>query len=237
MKWIVGYLAAICVLLLVVSQSIFIPTFHSMPFFRWQFDMRGVSQTIGVEKEELMAVTVELLDYMRGRRDELYSIYATVNGEYRQFFSDIEIRHMIDVYDLYRVGFVIRNISFFLLIFLILTMAYFQFPILTTLARCSREVLALFLLLLVLLAGVIAWDFDHSFEMFHLMFFDNDYWILDPRVDLLINMVPQGFFIHISIYIGLLLILFSAVIIVVSSLYLHYSVPRVITTRSAARRY
>ena len=30
--------------------------------------------------------------------------------------------------------------------------------------------------------------------MFHHIFFDNDLWILDPSTDLLINIVPEPFF-------------------------------------------
>jgi len=38
--------------------------------------------------------------------------------------------------------------------------------------------------------------------VFHEIFFNNDYWILDARVDLLINIVPYPFFITISVFIG-----------------------------------
>jgi len=220
MKHLLGYPAAICILLIIVAQSIFIPTFHVMPYFSWHYEQRQIPESIGVEKDELMRVTQELLDYMRGRRDDIYTIYAYVSGQYRQFFSDIEIRHMIDVRVLYDVGFLIRNISFWLLLFLILAMAFFKVPILATLARCSREVIVTFLILLILLIAAIAIDFSRAFVIFHLIFFNNDYWILDPRVDLLINIVPQVFFVEISMMIGVLLLLFSAVTIGASTWYL-----------------
>jgi len=220
MKYLLGYPAAICILLIIVAQSIFIPTFNVMPYFSWHYEQREIPQSIGVEKDELMRVTQELLDYMRGRRDEIYTIYAHISGQERQFFSDIEIRHMIDVRVLYDVGFLIRNISFWLLLFLILAMAFFKVPILSTLARCSREVIVTFLILLILLIAAIAIDFDRAFVIFHLIFFNNDYWILDPRVDLLINMVPQVFFIEISMMIGALLLLFSAITVGLSTWYI-----------------
>jgi integral membrane protein (TIGR01906 family) len=88
------------------------------------------------------------------------------------------------------------------------------------LARCTREVLAGFLLLLSLLAIVIAVDFDNAFTIFHLLFFNNDLWILDPSVDLLINMVPLPFFIDISIFIGALFMGLSLAVMGLCSLYL-----------------
>ena len=219
MKLIPGYIASICILLLIIAQSIFIPSFHMMPYIRWHYRQHNVAENIGIEYEELIYVTGELLDYMRGRRDDLL-VYATVNGEYRQFFSDRDIRHMVDVRDLYDIGFLIRNITFWLLLLLILAMAFFKVPILEVLARCLREVLACFLILLGILAAVIAWDWDRAFVVFHEIFFDNDYWILTPGTDPLIDMVNHPFFLYISIIIGALFIFFSTVIIVICTLYL-----------------
>jgi len=214
-----GYGIAVCVLLIIISQSIIFPTFF-MPFFTWQYERLDVAETIQVEEDELMRVTTELLDYMRGRRESLEDIYAVVAGEERRFFSDIEIRHMIDVLDLYNIAFMIRNIAFFVLVGLILGMALLKYNVLHIICRCCREVQTGFLILAGIVVGLIAINFERAFDIFHYIFFNNDYWILDPRVDLLINMVPIYFFIHISIFIGLLLLLASAVIIIASTIYL-----------------
>jgi len=219
MRWVLGYLFAVCLVLVILSQSIIFPTFF-MPFFSWQYDRLDVAQTIQVEEDELMRVTRELLDYMRGDRPSLEDIYATVAGVERRFFSDIEIRHMIDVLDLYNIAFMIRNVAFFLALGLVLGMILLKYKTFAILARCSREVLVGFLALTAALVGVIAINFNRAFDIFHHIFFNNDYWILDPRVDLLINMVPLPFFIHISIFIGLLLVLSSAIIITAASIYL-----------------
>jgi len=223
-----GYLAALCVMVLIVSQSVIIPTFF-MPFFRWHYNRvdtttgLDIAETIGISHEDLMYVTVELLDYMRGRRDTLEGITAYVSGRrfYGQnFFTDLEIRHMIDVRILYDRLFIIRNVAFFLLIALLLGLILMKDKPLYVLAKCSREVVAGFLILTVIAAGIIAIDFDHSWTIFHHIFFDNDYWLLTPFVDLMINMVPLHFFLNISIFIGGLITVVSAVIILVSSLYL-----------------
>ena len=219
MRWVMGYSIAVCVLLIVISQSIIFPTFF-MPFFTWQYERLDVAETIQVEEDELMRVTTELLDYMRGRRESLEDIYAVVGGEERRFFSDIEIRHMIDVLDLYNIAFMIRNIAFFVMVGLILGMVLFKYNVLHVICRCCREVQAGFLIISGIVVLLIAINFERAFNIFHYIFFDNDYWVLDPRVDLLINMVPIDFFIHISIFIGLLLLLASAVIIVASTIYL-----------------
>ena len=219
MRWVMGYGIAVCLLLIIVSQSIIFPTFF-MPFFSWQYERLDVATTVQMEEEELMRVTRDLLDYMRGRRESLVDVYGVVAGYERRFFSDIEIRHMIDVLLLYNVAFMIRNIAFFVMVGLLLTMALVKYPVAAVAARCMREVLIGFLSLTAILTVVIAINFERAFDTFHHIFFNNDYWILDPRVDLLINMVPLGFFIHISIFIALLLLAKCAVVIIAASLYL-----------------
>jgi len=219
MRWVMGYSIAVCVLLIIISQSIIFPTFF-MPFFTWQYERLDVAETIQVEKDELMRVTTELLDYMRGRRESLEDIYAVVAGQERRFFSDIEIRHMIDVLDLYNIAFMVRNIAFFVMVGLILGMVLLRYNVLHVLCRCCREVQTGFLILSGIVVGLIAINFGRAFNIFHYIFFNNDYWILDPRVDLLINMVPIYFFIHIAIFIGLLLLLASLAVIIISTIYL-----------------
>ena len=229
MRWVIGYIIAICFTLIIISQSIIFPTFF-MPFYTWQYNRLEVAATINIEKDELMRVTEELLDYMRGARPSLEDIYATVAGEERRFFSDIEIRHMIDVLDLYNIAFMVRNVAIWAIIGLILIMALLKYPIMQTICRCVREVLTVFLVLSAILVGLIAINFNHAFNIFHHIFFNNDYWILDPRVDLLINMVPLSFFVHISIFIGLLILLKSGLVIAGASIYLHRNKPKTFLT-------
>lgn len=39
-------------------------------------------------------------------------------------------------------------------------------------------------------------DFDDLFILFHKMAFKNQYWIFDPKIDPVINMLPEAFFYH-----------------------------------------
>ncbi|MGL5347817.1 MAG: TIGR01906 family membrane protein [Peptostreptococcaceae bacterium] len=55
-------------------------------------------------------------------------------------------------------------------------------------------------------------DFDRSFVIFHKLMFSNDYWIFDPELDPVINMLPQEFFFHAGIMI-LVLILISSILL------------------------
>ncbi|MFQ8777111.1 MAG: DUF1461 domain-containing protein [Roseburia sp.] len=47
------------------------------------------------------------------------------------------------------------------------------------------------------LIGIISTDFSKYFVVFHKIFFSgNDLWVLDPHTDMLINIVPEGFFLR-----------------------------------------
>ena len=231
MRYVMGYITALCLLVLIVCQSIIFPTFF-MPFFRQQYAREHPSQGmtvaeyIGMSDEDLMYVTAELLNYMRGRRDSLEGIRATVNGVEQEFFSERDIIHMVDVRVLYDRLFMVRNAAFWGLLAMIGLMAITKSPVRHLLARCSREVMAGFLLLSAITAGVIAIDFERAFEIFHLIFFDNDYWILFPPRDRLVMMVPIEFFVNISIFIGALMAAVPVAIIIGATVYLRYEANR-----------
>jgi integral membrane protein (TIGR01906 family) len=218
MRWLMGYTAAVCVLALIICTSIAFPSFYR-PFFSYQYDKLNVMETIETDKETLMEMTEVLLSYMRGRRESLDAT-AVVAGQEREFYSQREKDHMVDVLELYNLLFTVRNLTFWLFLFMLTGMALFKYDIGFLLSRCCREVLAGFLILIVILAGVIALDFDRAFTVFHLLFFSNDLWILNPSVDLLINMVPLPFFIDISVFIGIMVLVKSALVIGLSTWYL-----------------
>lgn len=238
MRWVMGYVAALCVLVMIVSQSVIIPTFF-MPFFQWHYNRADartgldIAETIGISHEDLMRVTTELLDYMRGRRDSLEGITAEVVGREARasrsygenFFSTTEIRHMVDVRVLYDRLFMVRNVAFFLLIALVLGMVILRCKPLFLLSRCSREVLAGFLIIMMIMAGIISINFERSWDLFHYIFFRGDaanYWRLTPFVDLMINMYPLHFFLNISIFVAVLIAVMFGAVIVGASLYLRH---------------
>ena len=54
---------------------------------------------------------------------------------------------------------------------------------------------AVFVLMLVGAIGLYgAADFTSFWTSFHQFFFDNDYWLLDPNVSIMINLYPENFF-------------------------------------------
>ena len=52
-------------------------------------------------------------------------------------------------------------------------------------------------------------NFSGSFVLFHKIMFDNDYWIFDPSLDPVINILPEEFFFHAGVIILILIIIAS----------------------------
>ena len=70
-----------------------------------------------------------------------------------------------------------------------------------------------------ILGLIMSTDFTRYFTIFHQIFFDNDLWILNPATDLLINIVPEPFFMDTALYIGLVFGIFLLIVLVVSTVY------------------
>jgi integral membrane protein (TIGR01906 family) len=171
---------------------------------------------------DLMEVTDKLIGYMSGKEPDLV-IEVEVAGERREFFNQKEKAHMVDVKNLMILTIQIRN--FALLGFALTLIAYCALKpfSLRTLLSSLRLVVGIGAGLLAILAALMWHSFDKVFVAFHELFFNNDLWLLDYNTDLLLNIVPQDFFIDISMFIGCIFAALVAVAIAATTAGLRYS--------------
>ncbi len=182
------------------------------PYFEWHYEHHNIEATTHMTVDELMVVTDKMMDYLIDKRDSL-DMTATINGREDEVFGEREKAHMADVKTLFMGGKHIRDYGAIILILLLLY-----------LWRSRRKQLADWINQLkfffvgafgvsVVLFVLFQSNFSKYFVLFHKIFFDNDLWLLDPRTDILINMVPEIFFFQTA-----LLILLVFVIMVVGTL-------------------
>lgn len=169
-----------------------------LPYFEQEYTKYEVPQTVHMDMSELLMVTAHMMAYLDGKADSL-QIEAKVDDVQTPFFSEKEIRHMVDVQQLFAKGTILRNVCFcfFVLVAVGLLLCH-QTEILL---RQLRRGILVFFAFAILLLGLILTDFNRYFTMFHLILFDNQDWILDPAVDRLINLVPLGFFFDTAMWI------------------------------------
>lgn len=107
-------------------------------------------------------------------------------------FNEREIRHMEDVHQLMTYLDILTKVSLFLsLAFAYLLIRRYGYGEFYNILLGSILIIFIFLSILILFISV---DFQRAFVVFHELLFTNDLWLLDPKTDLMIQMLPENFF-------------------------------------------
>jgi len=213
---VIGGLSAVIALTFTAVQAV---VFNESRFHR-AYEEYDIYNYIGIEKQALDDVTHNLLEYMKGNREDII-MYADIKGEQQMVFEEREQLHMVDVLRLFDAGFTIRNICaiaaavIFILILLLYKKAGGRI-----IAKGYLIGFSIFFVLLIALGVAMVVDFSTLFTKFHLLLFDNDLWLLDPKEDIMIQMFPEEFFNGLGIWIGIYAVIFIAVPAVISAIYL-----------------
>lgn len=148
-----------------------------------------MAEYIGISEEDLNKTTDVLLGYIKGENKTL-DIECRINGITRQVFNNKEKTHMQDVKNLYDGAIVVRNVSF-----VIFVLSFIYIGRSKELFIGYKYSLSLVGLIIAFLLLFCLMDFEGFWLAFHHLFFSfNDLYILDPRYDILVMMVPEGFF-------------------------------------------
>lgn len=166
---------------------------YNMNHYEWQFKKHNISQDTKMELEELTKVMGNTIEYLKDSRDTL-DMKAIIDGEEREVFGEREKSHMIDVKKLFIIGTYIRNISLLVLILVIILLALKNKKLLIKALSMVKFVFTVIIMLILILGGLLLIDFNKYFTIFHQIFFTNDLWLLDPKTDILVNIVPEVFF-------------------------------------------
>jgi integral membrane protein (TIGR01906 family) len=161
-------------------------------YYERQFTRYGIEEATGMEKADLLYTMGEVMAYLAGERSDLVVI-SRVHGQEREIFGEREKHHMEDVRILFARGEQLRNLA--LLLFAAgLALTLLSAEKAKNLARSLSWSSWLPVGLGAVMGLVVAFDFSYWFVVFHQVFFDNDLWILDPSREILIQMLPEGFF-------------------------------------------
>ena len=170
--------------------------------YKREYQKLNTAQSIGMTEQGLEQTTEALLAYLRGERDDL-SLQVSVDGRMREVFNAREKAHMADVKTLYVRARWVGYGS------LLLGAAGIIFLLVTSRGAARREVLrgylwgnVCFFAALAAICLFAAIDFDAFWTGFHKLVFTNDLWLLDPRTDILIEIVPEQFFFDLVIRIA-----------------------------------
>lgn len=155
-------------------------------------------------------VARELIDYLNYRHDDL--TFGATESDSTILMRDIEIRHMVDVKNLYTVLRITALISGIIATGLL----YYEFK--KNKAAFVETLETMFLIPLMFTLFIGTWvliDFNRLFTRFHELFFTNDDWLLRSN-DVLIQLLPSAFWMVSGIIILLGIILIEASIFIIS---------------------
>ncbi|MCI6089408.1 MAG: TIGR01906 family membrane protein [Solobacterium sp.] len=165
-------------------------------FYKNEYKKLGVTEYIGISEDDLKKTTDVLLGYIKGNNKTL-DIECRINGITRSVFNDREKAHMQDVKNLYDGAIVVRNVSF-----VIFVLSFIYIGRSKELFIGYKYSLSLVGLIIAFLLLFCLMDFEGFWLAFHQLFFPfNDLYILDPRYDILVMMVPEGFFFDLCVLI------------------------------------
>lgn len=213
--WCIGIVCSFAVLLIVLFTSMELTL--KGDFFEKEYTKYSITNAVNMQMEDLLYVTEEMMEYLYDKREDL-NIETIVAGEKREFFNEKEKAHMADVKDLFLKAKMIRRVCILItaagIVFFLYSKKFFY------ISKAFQMVTGAFLCVTVGLFVLISTDFTKYFYLFHELFFTNDLWLLDYRTDLLINIVPEPFFVDTAIKSGLLFAVVIVILFMVSTIQL-----------------
>lgn len=204
LEHLLGILCAFCLMIVFLITSVEAAAYWTPGYYEKEYEKYRVLEDLPpMTMDDLLYVTDEMMAFLRGNRDHLH-VFTTIGGEEREFFNAREIAHMEDVKALFLGGLALRRISLTVsAACLLILFLWKKKAALLSLPRSLCLGAGIFFGAAVLIAGIISTNFSKYFVVFHEIFFNNDLWILDPATDLLINIVPEPFFMDTALRIGI----------------------------------
>lgn len=198
MKNITKLLFTIFLLLFIVILSVKI-TLNFKSLYYFDINYLNIKEHTHLNKEEMKSTYDYLVYYVTSHKHIEFKIPLLPS-------SKEAITHFEEVKELFsKLNFVFYLSILFVLPGIYLAIKHKDF---SPLKWCSNIIWISFLFL----STVFYINFDKSFNFFHGIFFNNDYWLFDPKTDPVINILPQEFFLHCAIFILFLIMLWSLIL-------------------------
>ncbi len=188
--------------IILVSSMIFVLLFTSVelisilkPIYNKEYLANNVYEVDYVKNYPVDFVTDDVILYLSDIIDDMNQ---------RDYFENRENIHMMDVKKLFDIGKIVRLICIVIVSFL-----FSKHSKEKDFIKKYRITYIGTIGFLLTFAAVLSQNFSTAFVKFHHIFFNNDYWILDSSESIIINLMPQQFFMNLSIYILLTFIILN----------------------------
>ena len=149
------------------------------------------SEETGLPEKEYPEMVHMITRYLAGNVDDFQHYYFIFDVMYPAF-QPHEQEHMADCQALFRLDRKVLIAAGLLSLWLVLGMLFWWKE--RRIWRWCAIGLGAMIALVAVIAVAAMVDFGRLFVLFHRLSFSNDLWLLDPRTDLLIRLMPTNFF-------------------------------------------
>lgn len=192
-NWTAGIILSLSLLFIVFITSFQVAMYGDMNWYRRAYERYDVLSQVDMTMDDLMFVTEEMMEYLINNREELV-VYTTIGGEYKDFFGPQERFHMWEVQVLFLGGLELRYLAIIILLASLVVLLWNKANLKAILPRAFWIALGGTVAIGTTFALILYFNFSRAFIIFHEIFFDNDYWIFDPRHSYMIRVLPERLF-------------------------------------------
>ena len=215
LHWCAGITLGFSVIAALLITSFEIAMYADFDVYRQEYEKYDVLSELDMTMDDVMYVTHEMMDYLRGEGDTL-SVVTTVEGQEQDFFNEQDRFHMGEVRELFIGGLNIRFGACVAAVLCVLFLVITRADIKKVVPRSYWIALGVTGAAVILIGIAAVVDFNAVFVQFHHIFFDNDLWIFDPAEDYMIRMLPEGLFYDMVMRIGAIFVVSLVVLLVLS---------------------
>lgn len=215
LQWCAGIILGFSIIAALLITSFEIAMYSDFSVYQEEYEKYDVLSDLDMTMDDVMYVTHEMMDYLRGNGDTL-SVITTVEGREQDFFNEQDRFHMAEVRDLFIGGLNIRLGACAAVVLCIVFLLISRADIKKIIPRSYWIALGITGVVVALIGIAAVVDFNAVFVQFHHIFFDNDLWIFDPAEDYMIRMLPEGLFYDMVMRIGAIFVGGLAVVLVLS---------------------
>ena len=215
LQWCAGIILGFSIIAALLITSFEIAMYSDFSVYQEEYEKYDVLSDLDMTMDDVMYVTHEMMDYLRGNGDTL-SVITTVEGREQDFFNEQDRFHMAEVRDLFIGGLNIRLGACAAVVLCIVFLLISRADIKKIIPRSYWIAMGITGIAVALIGIAAVVDFNAVFVQFHHIFFDNDLWIFDPAEDYMIRMLPEGLFYDMVMRIGAIFVGGLAVVLVLS---------------------
>lgn len=209
MKRLYPIIISISIFFTILIGSILISTYDKS-FYIKQFEANNTYSNEMVIERNLNPETIadEVISYLKNDNDNLNA---------SNHYTKEETIHMKDVKNLFNISKYILGINIVLIIILFAIYIKKNNSLYNLFSKISKYYIVISLIILIFLFVAFT-NFSESFTTFHKLLFTNDYWLLDPNTSIIINIMPEEFFVAHAKNIGKMFVILSIILLMLTNI-------------------